>query len=173
MNYYLMKMQFPEAWFLFLGDFNCYKPDQLFSLSPQLRQLVHYNTYGDKVLDLIVTDMHTWYHPPVPSDHLLPNLPDEASPSDHLGNLLIPRAVTGIVASRVYRKIPVRQGGRKRCRTVALLRGTKAKRETQRRRKRRGREEKRKWARVMGKRVREGKKSEGGRNRGGRKGGRN
>ena len=139
-----MKMQFPEAWFLFLGDFNCYKPDQLFSLSPQLRQLVHYNTYGDKVLDLIVTDMHTWYHPPVPSDHLLPNLPDEASPSDHLGNLLIPRAVTGIVASRVYRKIPVRQGGRKRCRTVALLRGTKAKRETQRRRKRRGGEEKRK-----------------------------
>ena len=101
-------MQFPEAWFLFLGDFNCYKPDQLFSLSPQLRQLVHYNTYGDKVLDLIVTDMHTWYHPPVPSDHLLPNLPDEASPSDHLGNLLIPRAVTGIVASRVYRKITVR-----------------------------------------------------------------
>ena len=36
------------------------------------------------------------------------------------------------------------QGGRKRCITVELLRGTKTKREAQRRRKRRGREEKRK-----------------------------
>ena len=60
------------------------------------------------------------------------------------------------------------QGGRKRCSTVAPLRGTKAKREAQRRRKRRereekrkkggGREEKRRRARVRGERVRKGEK---------------
>ena len=44
MNYYLLKMKYPDAKFAFLGDFNCYKPDQILLLSPQLRQLVHYKT---------------------------------------------------------------------------------------------------------------------------------
>ena len=46
MNYYLLKMKHPTAKFLFLGDFNCYKPDHILLLSPQLRQLVHYKTCG-------------------------------------------------------------------------------------------------------------------------------
>ena len=108
MNYYLLKMKFPEAKFLFLGDFNCYKPDHILLLSPQLRQLVHYKTCGDNTLDLVITDMHTWYHPPLPSDALLPDLPAEASPSDHLGNLLISRSVPGISSTRLFRKITVR-----------------------------------------------------------------
>ena len=44
----------------------------------------------------------------------------------------------------------MRQGGRKLCSTVALLRGTKTKREAQSRRKIRGREEKRKRVREKG-----------------------
>ena len=62
MNYHLLKTKHPEARFIFLGDFNCFKPDNIPLLSPQLRQLVHYPTYHDKVLDLIVTDMH-WFWP--------------------------------------------------------------------------------------------------------------
>ena len=108
MNYHLLKMRFPEAKFLFLGDFNCYSPDVILLLSPQLRQLVHYNTHGRKPIDLVITDMHTWYHPPQPSDPLLPDHPAEAAPSDHLGNLLIPRSVSGVSSSRVFRKIKVR-----------------------------------------------------------------
>ena len=108
MNYYLLKMKFPKAKFLFLGDFNCYKPDVILQLSPQLRQLVHYNTYGEKTLDLLITDMHTWYHPAIPSDALLPDNPTDASPSDHLGNLLVPRSIPGVSATRMFRKIKVR-----------------------------------------------------------------
>ena len=52
--------------------------------------------------------MHQWYHPPVPSEPLLKDHPGEAAPSDHLGNLLIPRTVSGIHATRLYRKIIVR-----------------------------------------------------------------
>ena len=74
MNYYLLKMRFPLAKFIFLGDFNCYKPDPILSLSPQLCHLVYYKTCGDKVFDLEVTDMHQWYHPPVTSEPLLPDL---------------------------------------------------------------------------------------------------
>ena len=108
MNYHLLKMKFPEAKFLFLGDFNCYKPDHILLLSPQLRQLVHYGTHGDKSLDLIITDMHTLYHPPLPNHYLLPDQPAEAAPSDHLGNLMIPRSIPGVVSSRVYRTLLVR-----------------------------------------------------------------
>ena len=108
MNYYLLKMKYPETKFAFLGDFNCYKPDDILLLSPQLRQLIHYKTYGDKTLDLLITDMHTWYHPPLPVDPLLPDCPTQASPSDHIGNLLIPRSVPGVSSSRVFRKIKVR-----------------------------------------------------------------
>ena len=101
-------MKHPEAKFLFLGDFNCYKPDHILLLSPQLRQLVHYGTHGDKPLDLIITDMHTLYHPPLPSHYLLPDHPADASPSDHLGNLLVPRSIPGVASSRVYRTLLIR-----------------------------------------------------------------
>ena len=107
-NFHLLKMKHPEARFLFMGDFNCYKPDNILLLSPQLRQLVHYPTLGGKVLDLIITDLHTLYHPPVSVPPLLPDQPADAAPSDHLGNLLIPRYVPGVSTSRICRTISVR-----------------------------------------------------------------
>ena len=57
------------------------------------------------------------------------------------------------------------QGGRKRCSTVALLRGTKDKREAQRRRKRRRKEE-------NGRKKEKRKRRANGREEGGKKGGR-
>ena len=108
MNFHLLKTKHLEARFLFLGDFNCYTPDNILLLSPQLRQLVHYVTHGERVLDLIITDMHVMYHSPVSSAYLLPNVPLEAAPSDHLGNLLVPRSVPGVRSSRVCRVITVR-----------------------------------------------------------------
>ena len=108
MNFYLLKTKYPDAKSIFLGDFNCYKPDVILSLSPKLRQLVHHNAHGDKPLDLIITDMHTLYHPPVLSHYLLPDDPDNAAPSDHLGNLLIPRAVPDVHSKRITKSITVR-----------------------------------------------------------------
>ena len=108
MTYYLLKTRYQGAKFLFLGDFNCYKADNILLLSPQLRQVVHYNTHGGKTIDLIITDMHTLYHPPVPCHQLLPDDPETAAPSDHLGSLLIPRTFSGIPSSRKYKTLTVR-----------------------------------------------------------------
>ena len=108
MNYHLLKAKYPEARFVFLGDFNCFKPDNILLLSSQLRQLVHYPTHHDKILDLIVTDLHSQYHPPYPIDPLLPDHPDAASPSDHLGNLLIPRSDPGVNSSRICKILTIR-----------------------------------------------------------------
>ena len=107
MNFFLLKTKYPEAKFLCLGDFNCYKPDHILLLSAQLRQLVHYTTHGDKIIDLIITDMHTWYHPPTPEPCLLPDDQDSAAPSDHLGSLLVPRAVPGVFGSRICKTLIV------------------------------------------------------------------
>ena len=107
-TYHLLKMKHKEARFVFMGDFNCYKPDDILLLSPRLRQLVHYPTHKDKTLDLIITDLHTLYHPPVSVPPLLPDHPAVAAPSDHLGNLLIPRNVPGVKTARICRTITVR-----------------------------------------------------------------
>ena len=107
-TYHLLKMKHKEARFVFMGDFNCYKPDDILLLSPRLRQLVHYPTHKDKTLDLIITDLHTLYHPPVSVPPLLPDHPAVAAPSDHLGNLLIPQNVPGVKTARLCRTITVR-----------------------------------------------------------------
>ena len=46
--------------------------------------------------------------PPVQCPPLLPDHPAEAAPSDHIGTLLIPRSVRGVVSSRAYRTLSVR-----------------------------------------------------------------
>ena len=94
--------------FFFLGDFNDHKPDLILQLSPQLRQVVHYETCGKSILDLCITDAHVLYHPPLPEAPLLPDDPSSASPSDHCGNLLIPREHTGITSNRQHRLVTVR-----------------------------------------------------------------
>ena len=83
--------------------FNDFKPDMILHLSPQLRQTVHYPTCGTSTLDLCVTDAHKLYLPPVPEPKLLPDDPSSASPSDHLGNLFVPRRVKGISNNRQYK----------------------------------------------------------------------
>ena len=106
--YHLLKAKYDSIRFFFLGDFNDHKPDVILQLSPQLRQLIHYPTCGDNTLDLVITDAHVLFHPPLPEAALLPDDPDEAAPSDHLGNLLVPRNIPGIRNNRQYKTISVR-----------------------------------------------------------------
>ena len=107
-NYHLLKMKYKDVRFIFLGDFNDHKPDLILQLSPQLRQLVHYPTHSTQVLDLLITDMHVLYHPPFPESALLPDDPVNAAPSDHVGNILVPRSVPGINSRKMYSTISVR-----------------------------------------------------------------
>ena len=107
-NFHLLKMKIPTAKFWFLGDFNDHNPHILLQLSQQLRQIVHHPTYKQKTLDLGITDAHTLYHPPRAEPPLLPNDPSSASPSDHHGNLFIPRSDPTYKIPRAYKQITVR-----------------------------------------------------------------
>lgn len=107
-NFHFLKSKFSSVKFFLLGDFNDFKPDIILKLSPQLRQLVHYGTYGNKILDLIITDCHTQYHPPFSIPPLKPDNPLLAKESDHVINLLLPKTDLNVSSRRTYRKITVR-----------------------------------------------------------------
>lgn len=109
-NYHLLKMKHEtsKVKFFFLGDFNDHKPDLILQLSPQFRQLIHYPTCGQNILDLCITDAHLLYHPPFPEPALLPDYPVSASPSDHLGSIFVPRYLEGVKSTRHYKLVTVR-----------------------------------------------------------------
>ena len=109
-NFHLLKMKHENIKFFFLGDFNDFKPDLILQLSSQLRQTVHYPTCGQSTIDLCVTDAHALYHPPLPEEPLLPDDPITASPSDHSGNLFVPRTEKGIANNPQRKTITVRVG---------------------------------------------------------------
>ena len=108
MNYHLLKSKYESARFIFLGDFNDFKPDIILQLSPQLRQTIHYPTCGSHTLDLLITDLHRDYHPPLQDPPLLPDDPVGARPSDHLCNLYLPSTVQGVKSNRQYKIVTVR-----------------------------------------------------------------
>ena len=107
-NFHLQKMKNEGVKFFFLGDFNDHKPHVILQLSPQLRQVVHHQTYRQNTLDLVITDAHAVYHPPIQEPPLLPDDPDSAAPSDHYGNILIPRSDISTIIPRPYKLVSVR-----------------------------------------------------------------
>ena len=107
-NFHLQKMKNEGVKFFFLGDFNDHKPHVILQLSPQLRQVVHHQTYRLTTLDLIITDAHALYHPPIQEPPLLPDDPASAAPSDHHGNLLVPRSDQSTTTTRPYKLVTVR-----------------------------------------------------------------
>ena len=94
--------------FIFAGDFNDFKPDVLLQQSASLRQVVQYPTHNDKNINLIITDLHSKYHPPFPIDPLLPDDTVYAKPSDHKGNMFFPLSDQNVHTKRTFESIVVR-----------------------------------------------------------------
>ena len=107
-TFHFLKSKYNSVKFFILGDFNDFKPDTILKQSPQLRQLVHYNTCGNNILDLIITDCHTHYHPPFNIPPLKPYNPQQAKESDHNINILLPKSDTNVSSRRMYKIITVR-----------------------------------------------------------------
>ena len=74
--------QIAKTKFVILGDTNDLKLDNILNQSASLKQIVDFNTRGDKILDIIITDLHTLYKTR-PVYHLQPDDPNEGSKSDH------------------------------------------------------------------------------------------
>ena len=96
----------PGAGVLICGDKNDLKLDQLLAGDPSLRQAVTLptNKNQDKVLDVVITDLHAGYQEPT----ILPAIPvdpdREGVPSDHLGVEVRPRTTTSTTRVRPRKK---------------------------------------------------------------------
>ena len=65
--------------------------------------------------------MHLYYHSPLQDTPLVPDDPDNASPSDHIGNLIIPASVHGVKNNRQYKTISVRPMKRSQIDTLGQI----------------------------------------------------
>ena len=85
-----------NAGIIISGDRNDLGIDKLLSIDPSLNQVVNSATRGSKVLDVILTNMKTFYQDP----EIVPAIPvDDPSkggvPSDHYGVVMAPRNCAG------------------------------------------------------------------------------
>ena len=82
-----------DAGIIISGDRNNLEISALLSVDPSLRQLVHQPTHGQKILDVIVTNLSSYYHEPVTIPPITPDKPGYGAPSDHLGVMASPNTL--------------------------------------------------------------------------------
>ena len=81
--YHMMHSRFKTGlYFIFGADCNELKLDDILNLSPHLKQVVDKPTHNDKILDPIITDLHTYYQSPIIEKPLEADS-DSDSASDH------------------------------------------------------------------------------------------
>ena len=109
LTYNQLKIKHPGAAIILSGDKNSLDETNILSLNPDFRQIVSKNTRKSKILTVMITDLHRYYHvptviPPVPVD-----VPGVGVPSDHHGVLAVP--VTSSESHRLSqaRKVKVRR----------------------------------------------------------------
>ena len=107
-TYNALKIQYPNAGILISGDKNNLDEKNILALNPDFRQMVSQNTRKNKILTILITDIHSYYHvpqivPPVPVD-----VPGQGVPSDHNGVLAVPITTKDSLRTTESRKVKVR-----------------------------------------------------------------
>ena len=72
------------------GDRNSIEVRQLLQIDSSLRQTVQLNTRKQKILDVILTNLHRYYHSPEIVPPINPDIPGKGVPSDHSGVIVTP-----------------------------------------------------------------------------------
>ena len=108
LTYNSLKIQHPDAAILISGDKNSLDDKSILALNPNFRQVVSQNTRQAKILTIIITDLHCYYHnpvivPPVPVD-----VPGQGVPSDHSGVLAEPITASNSQRTTQTKKVKVR-----------------------------------------------------------------
>ena len=101
-----LRTQYRGCGVLICGDRNDMKVEQLLAGDPALRQVVSQptNKNQDKVLDVILTDLHTGYQEPTILPPIMVDGGREGVPSDHMGVEMRPRTNLTTTRARPRRK---------------------------------------------------------------------
>ena len=87
------------------GDRNDLSIPTLLSIDPSLRQTVQHGTRGQKVLDIIITNLSRYYDQPVIIPPLQPDQPGHGAPSDHRGVVATPCSNNSVRNMKIKKKI--------------------------------------------------------------------
>ena len=83
-NYFILKSSYPSCAFICGGDKNDLNVKHLLDISPNFHQIVTKPTHKDSILEVIVTDIGHFYKEPIIRPPLLPDIPGQGVPSDHM-----------------------------------------------------------------------------------------
>ena len=85
-----MKVIHPKANFIIAGDKNDLNEKEIITISPAFRQIVLKPTRKNKILTVVITDLHNYYQEPIIIPPVSVDEGSTGSPSDHQGVLVIP-----------------------------------------------------------------------------------
>ena len=85
-----LRVTYPRAGVIISGDRNNIDMGALLQIDSSIRQAVKKATRGFKILDVILSNLHTYYNEPEIIPPISPDVPGKGAPSDHWGVLAIP-----------------------------------------------------------------------------------
>ena len=104
----MSKIKHPDAAILISGDKNSLDEKKILALNPNFRQTVSKNTRGNKILTILITDLHSYFHNPVIIPLAPVDVPGKGVPSDHSGVLALPITTSNSQRTAESRKVKVR-----------------------------------------------------------------
>ena len=85
-----LRVTHPRAGIIMSGDRNSIDMGALLQIDSSLKQTVNKPTRGYKILDVILSNLHTFYDAPKIVPPIPPDVPGRGSPSDHWGVIATP-----------------------------------------------------------------------------------
>ena len=98
----------PQAGVVISGDRNNIDMGELLQIDSSLRQVVNNPTRGYKILDVILTNLYTFYHTPEIVPPVPPDVPGKGVPSDHCGVVATPHCNSTIPLKTIKTKLSIR-----------------------------------------------------------------
>ena len=105
---HILLTKYPNAAIIIGADKNDLNISSLLVGIPRVRQIVTQNTYKNKILDIIITNLHQFYLPPVVVPPVAPDDPRKGVPSDHSTPVATPLASNDQCQANQYKTIQFR-----------------------------------------------------------------
>ena len=87
-------IDYPDAGIIISGDRNSIEICNLLQIHPSLKQTVNSSTRGNKILDVILTNLYSYYNEPEIVPAISPDVQGRGVPSDHNGVVFTPHTST-------------------------------------------------------------------------------
>ena len=105
---HILLTKYPNAGVIIGADKNELNISSLIDGLPRVRQIVTKNMHKDKILDIILTNLHQLYRVPIIAPPVAPDDPRSAKPSDHSIPIAIPLSDNEFCQTREYQTKTVR-----------------------------------------------------------------